>query len=354
MIARARRLTILLVNAACLLGALASSGCSSRSMNPTAPPEATPDSQTGIRGTPELNRAIEAQERSAPMLLGLPGVVGTSAGIDPAGQGVVRVFVENVDVTGMPREVNGLRVERVVTGRFKSWALTDKDRPLHMGVSIGNENDCAPGTIGCVVERRGHRYALSANHVLARQNHARLGETIVQPNRADLKPTPCVTAPAWSAVGKLTDFQRIFYDGRTPNFMDAAIAELTLAPDLVRGATPRGFYGAPSSKPAAASTGMRVMKLGRTTALTHGAITGVNAKVLVDFPDGVALLVGQLETTVGFGDSGDSGALMVSDDGRNRPVAMVVGGDDTGSAIATPIGRILSRFNVRISGDRGR
>lgn len=333
---------------------VALAGCSSRSMNPTAPPEAVPDSQTGIRGTPALYRAIDAQERSAPMLLGLAGVVGTSAGLDAAGRGVVRVLVESAQVGGLPRQVNGLRVERVVTGRFKSWALTERDRPVHLGVSVGNENSCLPGTIGCIVERRGQRYALSANHVLARENQARVGEAIVQPSRADLEPKPCTAAPASSVIGRLTDFQRVYYDGKTPNFMDAAIAELTLPGAMVRGATPRGFYGAPSSNPAAATFGMRVMKLGRTTSLTHGVITGVNAKVRVDFPGGVALLVGQLETTDNFGDNGDSGALMVTDDGPTRPVAMVIGGNGNGAALATPIGRILSRFNVRISGDRGR
>lgn len=123
--------------------------------------------------------------------------------------------------------------------------------------------------------------------------------------------------PASSVIGSLADFQRVYYDCKPPNFMD-------------------------------------VMKLARTTTLTHGVIKGVNAKVRVDFPGGAALLVGQLETSDNFGDNGDSGALMVTDDGPTRPVAMVIGGTGTCAALATPIGRILSRFNVRISGDRGR
>jgi hypothetical protein len=137
--------------------------------------------------------------------------------------------------------------------------------------------------------------------------------------------------------------------------MDAAIAEITLPPAKVRCTTPRGFYGAPSTNPIGPTLGMRVMKLGRTTELTHGVITGVNTKVEVDFPSGTALLVGQLETSGSFGDFGDSGSLVLTDDGRKRPVGMVIGGDETGSAIVTPIRRILSRFDASIcSGDDDR
>ena len=39
---------------------------------------------------------------------------------------------------------------------------------------------------------------------------------------------------------------------------------------------------------------------------------------------------------------------MITDDGRKRPVGMVIGGDQRGSAIVTPIDRILSRFDVTI------
>ena len=286
------------------------------------------------------------------MLLGLRGVVGTSAGLDGAGKGVVRVLVDRADVSGLPVRVNGLPVKKVLIGRIRAWSLTGEYRPIHIGVSLGNENECLPGTIGCVVERNGHKYALSANHVLARQNQAHIGETIIQPSLPDVDPENCSVAPPQAAVARLSDFQRVYYDGKTPNYMDAAIAEFTLPSGQVRGTTPAGFYGAPGTDPITASLGMRIMKLGRTTALTHGVITGVNTKVKVDFPSGRALLVGQLETSRSFGDFGDSGSLVLTDDGRKRPVGMVIGGDQFGSAIVTPIGRILSRFDVHICSGR--
>ena len=93
-----------------------------------------------------------------------------------------------------------------------------------------------------------------------------------------------------------------------------------------------------------------MQKLSRTTALTHGAITRVNAKVLIDYPSGTAVLVGQLQTSGSFGDFGDPGSLVITDDDSLRPVGMVIGGDATGAAVVTPIGRVLARFGVRIRG----
>lgn len=357
MTAPTNRLHGLLFPAAVLGLAIALSGCGPQSFNPIAPGgDSAADLKSSVEGSRALNQAIDAQEAVSPMLLALHGVVGTSAGLDAAGKGTVRVLIERADVTGVPASVNGLRVEKIVTGRFHAWALDGRYRPLQLGVSMGNRNECLPGTLGCIVEKHGHQYVLSANHVLARQNHARLGEVIVQPSLPDLDPANCKHVSPWAAIARLADFQRVYYDGKTPNFMDAAIAEITLPRGQVRATTPRGFYGAPGTNPLAAHLGLKVQKLGRTTALTHGLVTGVNTKVAVDFPSGTAVLVGQLETSSGFGDFGDSGSLVITDDDGKRPVGMVIGGDETGSAIVTPIGRVLSRFGVRISagGESGR
>ncbi len=347
MIDRTNRLLAVWLGAGLVGGALFLAGCGSHSLNPTAPSSETAGSlEWGIKGTPALYRAVDAQEAVSPILLSRRDVVGTSAGLDAAGKGIVRVYVERADVSGLPERVNGMRVERVVTGRFHAWALTGEFRPLRLGVSLGNENES--GAIACVVERHGKQYLLGAGHVLARENQARIGEAIVQPGVPKADARNRAATPPGAAVARLAEFQRVYYDGKTPNFMDAAIAEITLPSLQVRCNTPRGFYGAPGSNPITGSLGMRVMKLGPTTELTHGFVTGVNAKVKVDYASGTALLVGQLETSGSFGDFGDSGALVLTDDGRKRPVGMIVGGNASGAAIATPIGRILSRFDATI------
>lgn len=146
-------------------------------------------------------------------------------------------------------------------------------------------------------------------------------------------------------AGTLADFQTVVYDAHTQNTMDAAIALPSVG---VTCATPAGFYGSPSATIADATPKLAVQKLGRTTELTHAQIQAVNAKIKITFPSGVALFVNQIMTTQSFGDFGDSGALVVTDDGTNRPVGMVIGGGSNGSAVVTPIAPILARFGATI------
>jgi hypothetical protein len=155
--------------------------------------------------------------------------------------------------------------------------------------------------------------------------------------------------PDDAVVGQLSDFQRVVYDGRTSNTMDAAIAEITLPSSQISTTTPAGYYGQPGVTPVAPALGMPVMKLGRTTGLTHAEVIGVNAKVKITFPSGTALFTGQVETSKDFGGFGDSGSLVVTDDANKSPVGMVIGGDNQGRAIVTPIDRVLARFSVRIA-----
>src|SRR5437899_8067434 len=96
------------LGSALLAAALFLVGCGTHSLNPIAPSETTSNLEWGVQGTPELYRAVDAQEAGSPMLLGLRGVIGTSAGLDAAGRGVVRVLVDRADVGGLPVRVNGL------------------------------------------------------------------------------------------------------------------------------------------------------------------------------------------------------------------------------------------------------
>jgi hypothetical protein len=92
------------------------------------------------------------------------------------------------------------------------------------------------------------------------------------------------------------------------------------------------------------------MKLGRTTGLTRGAIKSVNVKLNLTYPEGKARLTGQMLTGRAFGGFGDSGALVVADDGTLRPVGMLIGGGNNGSGVVTPIGPLLARFGVTLCG----
>lgn len=298
-------------------------------------------------GSPNLQIAIRAQEGLSSELLAIPGVVGVASALDKAGRPLVMVYLERSGVAGIPAAFLGASLRTEVTGAFRAFAITGTYRPVPIGVSAGNAKECLPGTIGCVLEIRNVKYLLSANHVFARQDLAAIGEAIVQPSLPDLDPA-CGPAPADAAVGSLADFEPVIYDGKTPNPMDAAIARVI---GRVECSTPAGFYGSPSATIAAPEVGLPVMKVGRTTELTRATLKAVNAKVKVTFPSGTALFVNQVITSNGFGDFGDSGSLVVADDGTRRPVGMLIGGSNNGSGIVTPISVILSRFGASVCGD---
>lgn len=326
--------------AAVSLAALLAGGCGTRhevskSLAPTAPAE----------GRPTLAQASLVVEVRSPELLAIPGVSGVGIGLDRAGAAVAVVLLERADVS-VPKTLDGLPVTTEVVGRFRAFSLTGRYRPVAVGVSAGNAIDCVPGTVGCVLTAHGKRYLLSASHVFARQGRAAIGEAIAQPSLPDVDST-CQVAPPRSIVAHLADFEPVIYDGHTPNRFDAAIAELS---DDATCATLPAYYGLPASEPADPVPGAAIEKVGRTTELTRGTIKAIDVKVKVTFPAGTALFTGQILTSKGFGDFGDSGALVVSDDGEFHPVGIVIGGGSNGTAIASPIGPILARFGASVCG----
>jgi hypothetical protein len=323
-----------------LIASLALAGCGSRvpnkpaSVSAQAPASAAPDNRIPVLDTD----AYDA-------LLAMPGVVGVGTTTDAAGKTSLIALVEESSVP-TPARLGGVTVTRLVTGAFHPFSLTGTYRPAPIGVSVGNANECLPGTIGCVLDIGTKKYLLSANHVFARQNQATIGEDIVQPSRPDADAS-CAPPPTTLVIAHLSDFQAVVYDGHTPNTMDAAIAEV-VDPNNVSCATPAAFYGFPSATIAAPSDRLPIMKVGRTTELTRGAIKAIHVRVRIVFPSGKAEFVEQMLTSRAFGDFGDSGSLVVTDDGTNRPVGIVIGGTNNGTAIVTPVGPILTRFGATV------
>src|SRR5262245_726164 len=322
------------------LAALLAGGCGTRhevssSLAPTSP----------AASRPSLAQGAMLVEVPSPEVLAISGVSGIGLGLDRAGAAVAVVLLERADVI-VPKSLDGLPVTTEVVGPLRAFALADRYRPVAIGVSAGNALDCVPGTIGCVVSARGKRYLLSANHVFARQNRAAIGEAIAQPGLPDVDST-CRDAPPRSVVARLADFEPVVYDGHTPTRFDAAIAELT---EDASCATLPAYYGLPASDPVDPAPGAAIEKVGRTTELTRGTIKAIDVKVKIAFPAGVALFTGQILTSKAFGDFGDSGSLVVTNDGEFRPVGIVIGGGPNGTAIASPIGPILERFGASVCG----
>ena len=306
-----------------------------------------------------LAAAFAAQEEISPDLLAIPGVVGTAVGLRAGDRPVVMVYLEYAAVHGLPASFAGYPLVREVTGRIT--ALGDLPlpaaasgpidprgpfpRPVPIGVSTGRTGVTA-GTIGARVTDGRRTYALSNNHVFANRNEANLGDNVIQPGVADGGNDP------EHAFGTLADFEEIGFCRALAcpeNQVDGAIAETS--PDQLAAATPSNGYGAPRTGTEEVSLMLAVQKYGRTTGLTRGKVTGVNAILDVNYRTGRARFVDQIVITgQGFSAGGDSGSLIVTD-GRGRkdrrPVGLLFAGSPN-TTIANPIDLVLDRFGVTV------
>jgi hypothetical protein len=111
----------------------------------------------------------------------------------------------------------------------------------------------------------------------------------------------------------------------------------------------------------AASVGQLVKKSGRTTGLTRSKVSALNATISVAYENECAGGSAFTKTFTGqivignkasrFLAGGDSGSLMVEDVTTNpRAVGLLFAGSRT-TAIANPIGEVLSHFNATMVGN---
>ncbi|HUU45566.1 MAG TPA: hypothetical protein VM118_07495 [Acidobacteriota bacterium] len=329
-----------------LASALVWVGCSGDLSTSGTPAESLAKLQPNLPA--DLAQVMAVQDAHTGSLMSIDGVVGTGTGLNEDGNLVVKVFTARAGVSGIPSSLDNVPVEIMHTGPFTAHngILTERYRPVPIGVSVGNNLECACGTIGCVVEKDGQKYILSNNHVLARSNAASIGEDIVQPGRYDNK--RCENRVATDKVGELADFEPIAFDGAN-NYFDAAIAVYTTA-DVTCATLPE-FYGLPGTTVVDAYVGMSVKKVGRTTALTVGTVDAINVTSSIGYSTGSAIFVNQIMTTKGFDKSGDSGSMVVTNDANNNPVALLFAGTGSGIAIVSPIAPVFERFGVTICGN---
>ncbi len=257
--------------------------------------------------------------------------------------------------------------------------------PMLLGSSGGNNNDfdekantildCCSGTLGALVQDgSGRQYLLSNNHVLARSDHAAVGDTIVQPGLIDNNCTPNGDGAGTVPVAALTAWLPL----RAPQTnVDAAIAQVAShtvdatgsilelgarQPDGSLAAAPPGISST-SGKGESATLQLRVAKSGRTTGLTCGRVTAFDLDVAVDYyrdcaetkPYITKTFTNQISISGDhFGDAGDSGALIV-DTANAEPVGMFFAGgiDASGVShgIANPAPDVLNALSTQLPGD---
>ena len=210
------------------------------------------------------------------------------------------------------------------------------------GTSGGNINDitkrfCCSGTLGALVSDGSALYILSNNHVLARSGQAAAGEDVSQPGMIDNNCRPGTIVADLAAAAPLGSSN-----------VDAAIATLRAG-----AMDPRGTImdiGAPDETIAAPSVGLAVAKSGRTTGLTTGTISVVNAAVNVQYQlncgQGKKFVITYVNQIIisgaSFSAGGDSGSLITTSSSSHNPVGLLFAGSST-ITVANPIGEVLSR-----------
>ena len=203
----------------------------------------------------------------------------------------------------------------------------ERRRPLVPGVSVGHR-DITAGTLGCFVTTRETGLCmLSNNHVLADENRAAIGDLVLQPARYDGGEVP------EDVAGRLAEFVPLQVAGA--NRVDAALASVAEGIGVEAGFLGDGdALGAEPVAPADV-LGERVTKEGRTTGRTSGVVSAFNVqRVLVQYDIAEALRFdGQIEVQGeeggDFSLGGDSGSLVVTEDGL-RPVGLLFAGSDQG------------------------
>jgi hypothetical protein len=241
----------------------------------------------------------------------------------------------------------------------------------------GQIMDCCSGTLGALVEDAYKRlYLLSNNHVLAKSDHASVGDTIIQPGLIDNNCTPFGDGAGPNPVAPVASLTGWLALSSKQTNADAAIAQVTSrAIDPSGGILELGGRQADgalaSAPPGISSTGGRgesawinqqVAKSGRTTGLTCGGISVVDLDVSVDYfldcaetrPYLTKTFTHQLGISGNqFSDAGDSGALVV-DAANAEPVGLYfAGGTDisgVSQGVANPASDVLAELGAQLGG----
>ncbi len=333
----------------------------------------------------EESEAKRIKEAYKLAILDKPNVLGVGIGYKVSGGRrtdelcVVTLVEKKMPPAGLaiedlvPRELEGVATDVVEVGLLRALQeRTDRWRPAPGGVSIGHFQITA-GTLGAVVRDRttGERLILSNNHVIANSNDANPGDPILQPGPADggqveadtlaqlvrfcpisfsTSPGDCALAESFASIGntiaqilgskhRLQPFQS---NPAATNQVDGAVArplsDAEILDEILEIGTVEG------SVPA--SLGMPVRKSGRTTGLSTGQVTVLDATVDISYGAGRSARFENQIVTTAMSQGGDSGSLLVSEESI-RAVGLLFAGS-TQTTVHNPIQDVLDCLEVDI------
>jgi hypothetical protein len=231
-------------------------------------------------------------------------------------------------VRNLPESELDVRITGIIRPQANLLSIpSSRKRPLVAGCSIGHYQLSVAGTLGAFVRHAdGRLLMLSCNHVLVEGNRRSQDDRIVQPGLEDGGQSP------HDAVGQLQEFIRLQLDDNLVDAAVAAIDDAVMPNDLgLPGIGLVHGYHPPTALRTLASQHARVRKVGRTTEVTCGTIKSVLRTLPVDY-DGVIRWFGPVievqstDVTQPFSQRGDSGSLVVDDDGV--AVGLIFAGDE--------------------------
>lgn len=278
------------------------------------------------------------------------GVAGTNGDYKLAVRVQHPLLVEGKEVEAIRQMAKGevdVRYIGQVQKRQAPW-YQQNCRPVRIGCSVAHFKVTA-GTVGAFVESKSRSaMVLSNNHVLANENNASVGDSILQPGPYDGGQNPA------DQIATLTQFVPINF--ASPNTVDCAVGALVAGISFdSKNLDQIGQLSGVRSSPI--DNGDAVAKIGRTTGVTHGTVLSFELdNVTVGYDNGSATFDGQIEIegvgAVPFSQGGDSGSLVV--DQENLAVALLFAGAETGGSngqgltYANPIAAVLQALSLTL------
>ena len=331
-----------------------------------------------------VRAVLAVQGDVTPDLMKKPEILGTAVGLAEAGPALV-IYVDrdspsvNDVVRSLPPQMRGVDVKVQLTDKFRAYAnkhghgpggggttssvshTAKQTPPIQLGTSGGWAKDlangyCCGGTMGSLIQVNGVQYIMSNYHVFesdivtgGNSTVAITGDSTIQPGLIDVG---CNVNNA-QGVGTLVRLSSL------PNSnVDVSVAQATSGMVRTDGAILE--IGTLSSQTVSAYLSQLVKKSGRTTALSHSKISGLNATLSVTYDNECAGGAAFTKTYIGqivvansyssFLNSGDSGSLMVEDiTTAPHAVGLLYAGSST-DAIANPIAEVLQFVGGKLGG----
>lgn len=303
----------------------------------------------------EFARAAEVLEHHREWLRSFAGVIGVEVGPKikqgrPADAAVIRVHVSRKRSPDalhpehrLPTLLDGVPVD-VIESRYKATSLASslcKRRELVGGVSIGVPGTTTLATLACLcVDDSGTAFALTAGHPFVN--------------------APLVCQPAGGGQGDLVGAAAKVELNKD---LDAAIVAIRPNVRELRGGA-AGCWGPKrlGSLVAGSAKYEPVLMVGAMSGWRRGLARMLSTPVPVDYPPptGQLMMENQIHLISEDGESalnqpGDSGSLLLSEDGEVALGVVIAAGDPDGDGpgkpfgIATPIQTVVKRLGVKLA-----